>query len=49
MPATYASYDRIRALVAEHDAVLVVGHDPLVAERFGPEPVGDVFVSVPAF
>lgn len=34
LPAMYASYDRIRALVAEHDATLLVGHDPLVAERF---------------
>jgi glyoxylase-like metal-dependent hydrolase (beta-lactamase superfamily II) len=47
LPATYASYDRIRALIAEHGASLVVGHDPLVNERFGPLAAGDTFVSVP--
>jgi glyoxylase-like metal-dependent hydrolase (beta-lactamase superfamily II) len=34
LPAMHASYDRIRALMAEHDAALVVGHDPEVASRF---------------
>ena len=34
LPAMYASYDRIRALITEHDPTLVVGHDPLVARRF---------------
>lgn len=50
LPAMYASYDRIRALVAEHDATLLVGHDPLVADRFevrtssGSEAVGIMIV-----
>jgi glyoxylase-like metal-dependent hydrolase (beta-lactamase superfamily II) len=38
LKAMYAGFDHLKRLVADHDAVLVPGHDPDVVRRFEPVP-----------